>query len=69
MRPTNRYGVGVYPGDKAAAQIALQDSAAWEVYSAGLEAAMAGCRPKDEKFGSEKRTSIETWPHPAPESK
>jgi hypothetical protein len=67
-RPANRYGVGAYPGDKAAAQIALQDSAAWEVYSTGLEAATAGCRPKDEKLHSEKRTLIEAWPR-TPESK
>lgn len=56
-RPMNRYGAGPYPGDKAAAQLALQDSAAWEVYSTGLEAAMAGCRPMGEKLYSEKPES------------
>lgn len=47
-RPSNQFGAGPYPGDKAAAQLALQDSAAWESYANQLEAATAGCRPKDE---------------------
>lgn len=45
-RPAPKFGVGQYPGDKAAAQAALLDAAAWEGYAAGLEVAMAGCSPK-----------------------
>ena len=45
-RPVNSFGAGEYPGDKAAAQAALKDSAAWEGYATGLEAAMAGCEKR-----------------------
>lgn len=45
-RPESSFGIGPYPGDKEAAQTALKDSAAWEGYATGLEAAMAGCSPK-----------------------
>lgn len=45
-RPVNTFGTGPYPGDKAAAQAALQDSSAWEGYATSLEAAMAGCEKK-----------------------
>lgn len=45
-RPVSRYGVGAWPGDKAAAQLALTDANAWEQYSTALEAAMAGCQPR-----------------------
>jgi hypothetical protein len=46
-RPVSRYGVGDWPGDKAAAQLALTDANAWEQYAAGLEAAQAGCSPRE----------------------
>ena len=45
-RPVNRFGAGTYPGDKAAAQAALIDSAAWEGYAIKLEVIIAGC-PKN----------------------
>jgi hypothetical protein len=45
-RPVNTFNVGPYPGEKAAAQAALVDAAAWEGYATGLEAAMAGCDRK-----------------------
>lgn len=43
-RPTATFGAGQYPGEKAAAQAALQDAIAWEKYADNLEVAMAGCR-------------------------
>ena len=42
-RPVNSFGAGAYPGDKAAAQAALIDSAAWEGYATKLEVVIAGC--------------------------
>jgi len=42
-RPVNSFGAGAYPGDKAAAQVALIDSAAWEGYALKLEVIIAGC--------------------------
>ncbi|KQQ86895.1 hypothetical protein [Massilia sp. Leaf139] len=42
-RPANTFGAGVYPGDKAAAQAALIDAAAWEGYATKLEVELAGC--------------------------
>ena len=42
-RPANTFGAGAYPGDKAAAQAALIDSAAWEGYALKLEVIIAGC--------------------------
>ena len=42
-RPANTFGAGAYPGDKAAAQAALIDSAAWEGYALQLEVIIAGC--------------------------
>lgn len=42
-RPVNTFGAGVYPGDKAAVQAALIDSAAWEGYALKLELVIAGC--------------------------
>lgn len=45
-RPVNTFNVGVYPGEKAAAQAALVDAAAWEGYAAALEVAQAGCDRK-----------------------
>jgi hypothetical protein len=45
-RPINTFNVGPYPGEKAAAQAALVDAAAWEGYATGLEVAMAGCDRK-----------------------
>lgn len=48
-RPVKTYGAGNYPGDKAAAQSALIDAAAWEGYAVGLEAAQAGCDHKPAK--------------------
>jgi len=42
-RPVSTFGAGAYPGDKAAAQAALIDSAAWEGYSLKLEVIIAGC--------------------------
>jgi len=42
-RPVNTFNVGAYPGEKAAAQAALVDAAAWEGYAIGLETAQAGC--------------------------
>lgn len=45
-RPTNTFGVGAYPGDKAAAQAALIDGAAWEGYALQLEVIIAGCPKK-----------------------
>lgn len=42
-RPINTFGTGTYPGDKAAAQAALIDSAAWEGYATKLEVIIAGC--------------------------
>ena len=43
-RPVNTFGAGAYPGDKAAAQAALIDSAAWEGYATKLEVVIAGCQ-------------------------
>ena len=53
VRPVSRYGVGDWPGDKAAAQAALADANAWEEYATGLEGAMAGCsrRPDGKTIG------------------
>lgn len=45
-RPVNTFGAGAYPGDKAAAQAALIDSAAWEGYALQLEIIIAGCPPR-----------------------
>jgi len=42
-RPANSFGSGGYPGDKAAAQAALVDAAAWEAYATRLEVVIAGC--------------------------
>lgn len=42
-RPVNTFGAGAYPGDKAAAQAALIDAAAWEGYATKLEVVIAGC--------------------------
>ena len=42
-RPVNTFGAGAYPGDKAAAQAALIDGAAWEGYALKLEVIIAGC--------------------------
>jgi len=42
-RPVNTFGDGAYPGDKAAAQAALIDAAAWEGYATKLEVVIAGC--------------------------
>lgn len=42
-RPVNTFGAGAYPGDKAASQAALIDSAAWEGYATKLEVVIAGC--------------------------
>lgn len=47
-RPANTFGAGSYPGDKAAAQAALIDSAAWEGYATKLEVVIAGC-PRSER--------------------
>lgn len=44
VRPVNTFGTGSYPGDKAAAQAALTDSAAWEGYATKLEVVIAGCQ-------------------------
>ena len=43
-RPANTFGAGAYPGDKAAAQAALIDAAAWEGYATKLEVILFGCR-------------------------
>ncbi len=43
-RPVATFNVGSYPGEKAAAQAALVDAAAWEGYAVSLEAVVAGCR-------------------------
>ncbi len=45
-RPVNTFGAGAYPGDKAAAQAALIDGAAWEGYALQLEVIIAGCPKK-----------------------
>ena len=42
-RPVKTFGAGAYPGDKAAAQAALIDGAAWEGYALKLEVIIAGC--------------------------
>jgi len=42
-RPVQTFGAGAYPGNKAAAQAALIDSAAWEGYALKLEVVIAGC--------------------------
>ncbi|MEW6023618.1 MAG: hypothetical protein AB1807_15930 [Pseudomonadota bacterium] len=47
-RPVKTFGTGAYPGDKAAAQAALIDSAAWEGYALKLEVIIAGCTPVHE---------------------
>ena len=49
-RPASLRRVGEYPGGKAAAQAALIDADAWESYSVTLEAAMAGCRKKQDQI-------------------
>lgn len=43
VRPVAQFGIGQYMGEKVAAQAALADAAAWELYSVRLEVAMAGC--------------------------
>lgn len=48
VRPVNTFGAGAYPGDKAAAQAALIDSAAWEGYALKLEVIIAGCPKREE---------------------
>jgi hypothetical protein len=53
-RPVTTFGVGPYPGDKAAAQAALGEAAAWEGYATGLEVAMSGCNPKQAPAQSKK---------------
>ena len=45
-RPVSTFGAGAYPGDKAAAQAALIDGAAWEGYALKLEVVIAGCPRK-----------------------
>lgn len=45
-RPENAFTAGLYPGEKAAAQAALVDAAAWEAYAISLETAQAGCDRK-----------------------
>lgn len=45
-RPVSTFGTGAYPGDKAAAQAALIDGAAWEGYALQLEVIIAGCPKK-----------------------
>jgi len=45
-RPVATFGAGAYPGDKAAAQAALIDGAAWEGYALQLEVIIAGCPKK-----------------------
>lgn len=42
-RPEEKFGAGDYPGDKAAAQAALQDKNAWKGYAIELENIIAGC--------------------------
>lgn len=54
-RPESRYGVGPWPGDKAAAQMALADAIAWEQYATALEAATAGCGPRGQQLGAVQR--------------
>jgi hypothetical protein len=44
--PVDQVGVGDYPGDRAAAQAALIDAAAWKGYAVKLKAAQAGCDKK-----------------------
>jgi len=46
VRPVSTFNVGIYPGEKRAAQAALVDAAAWEGYAIKLEAAQAGCDRK-----------------------
>ncbi|MBD8531590.1 MULTISPECIES: hypothetical protein [unclassified Massilia] len=48
-RPVSTFGAGTYPGDKAAAQAALIDAAAWEGYATKLEVVIAGCSRTVEK--------------------
>jgi hypothetical protein len=45
-RPASTFGAGAYPGEKAAAQAALIDGAAWEGYAMKLEVIIAGCLAK-----------------------
>ena len=47
-RPVNTFGAGAYPGDKAAAQASLIDSAAWEGYATKLEVVIAGCPSRND---------------------
>jgi hypothetical protein len=47
VRPVAQFGVGQYMGERAAAQSALADASAWELYAVRLEAAMAGCDKPD----------------------
>lgn len=42
-RPASTFGTGAYPGDKAAAQAALIDSAEWQGYALKLEVIITGC--------------------------
>jgi hypothetical protein len=44
--PVDQVGAGAYPGDKAAAQAALIDAAAWKGYAVKLRASQAGCDKK-----------------------
>lgn len=45
-RPVNSFNVGACPDEKAAAQAALIDAAAWEGYAISLEMAQSGCDRK-----------------------
>lgn len=51
-RPIGTFGAGAYPGDKAAAQAALIDAAAWEGYATKLEVVIAGCPRQQEAQAS-----------------
>lgn len=50
LHPVSVYGIGAWPGDRAAAQAALTDALAWEQYATGLEAAMAGCEARGKRL-------------------
>ena len=63
-RPLNTFGAGAYPGDKAAAQAALIDGAAWEGYALQLEVIIAGC-PTQARVGAKAQLAPAPQPPPA----
>ena len=63
-RPASTFGAGANPGDKAAAQAARIDSAAWEGYALKLEVIIAGC-PAQSGAAAKAQPALAPPPPPA----